>query len=188
MWLLSEPSGPIEKGTTYIVRPFIDPLKRSFNVSRISAGSRQLLVGPASSSRSEQMKVRSSTRATSAGSERARYELGRFASSRRSKVPASIRTWARRSYSSAEPSHQWIESGSVRAAISPTHCFSLALVVSSEGAVVRSLIRLSLFLAFEADHGDVGIFVADLQARYFPPVIRKNHVAGERRPRLHGLI
>ena len=40
--------------------------------SRISPGSRQLLVGPASSSRSEQMKVRSSTRATSEGLERAR--------------------------------------------------------------------------------------------------------------------
>ena len=69
---MSEPSGPIEKGTTYIVRPFIEPLKSSLRVSRISAGSRQLLVGPASSSFSEQMKVRSSTRATSSGSERAR--------------------------------------------------------------------------------------------------------------------
>ena len=72
MWAIGEPSGPIEKGTTYIVRPAMQPLKRPFSVSRISAGSRQWLVGPASSSRSEQMKVRSSTRATSAGSERAR--------------------------------------------------------------------------------------------------------------------
>ena len=39
---------------------------------RISPGSRQWLVGPASSSDSEQMNVRSSTRATSLGSERAR--------------------------------------------------------------------------------------------------------------------
>ena len=45
---------------------------RLHSTSRISAGSRQLLVGPASSSRSEQMNVRSSTRATSPGSERAR--------------------------------------------------------------------------------------------------------------------
>ena len=57
--------GPIEKGTTYIVRPFIEPLNRPPSSSRISAGSRQLLVGPASCSRSVQMKVRSSTRATS---------------------------------------------------------------------------------------------------------------------------
>ena len=72
MWAIGEPSGPIEKGTTYIVRPFMQPSNRPVSVARISAGSRQLLVGPASASSSEQMKVRSSTRATSPGSERAR--------------------------------------------------------------------------------------------------------------------
>ena len=72
MWAMSEPIGPIEKGTTYIVRPAIEPLKRPPSVSRISFGSDQLLVGPASCSFSEQMKVRSSTRATSRGEERAR--------------------------------------------------------------------------------------------------------------------
>ena len=72
MWLLSEPSGPIENGTTYIVRPCIEPANSSFSCSRISAGSRQLLVGPASSSVAEQMNVRSSTRATSPGSDSAR--------------------------------------------------------------------------------------------------------------------
>ena len=71
-WDLSEPSGPIENGTTYIVRPFIEPAKSSFIVSRISAGARQLLVGPAWSSDSAQMNVRSSTRATSEGSDQAR--------------------------------------------------------------------------------------------------------------------
>ena len=69
MWAMSEPSGPIEKGTTYIVRPFMEPSKSPFRVCRISAGSHQLLVGPASISCAEQMKVRSSTRATSPGSE-----------------------------------------------------------------------------------------------------------------------
>ncbi len=66
---IGEPSGPIENGTTYIVRPFMQPSNSPLSVARISAGSRQLLVGPASSSSSEQMKVRSSTRATSLGSE-----------------------------------------------------------------------------------------------------------------------
>ncbi|EXI91811.1 MAG: hypothetical protein AW12_01047 [Candidatus Accumulibacter sp. BA-94] len=47
--------GPIEKGITYIVRPFMQPLKTPFSVSRILAGSSQLLVGPASSFFSEQM-------------------------------------------------------------------------------------------------------------------------------------
>ncbi len=64
-----EPSGPIENGTTYMVRPFIDPSKSVCNVARISFGSRQLFVGPASISRTEQMNVRSSTRATSPGSD-----------------------------------------------------------------------------------------------------------------------
>ncbi len=71
-WLLSEPSGPMENGTTYIVRPAIVPLKASSMTPRISAGERQLFVGPASCSSSEQMYVRSSTRATSEGSVQAR--------------------------------------------------------------------------------------------------------------------
>lgn len=69
-----EPTGPMQKGTTYIVRPRIEPRKMPCSpakISRISAGSFQWLVGPASSSLAEQMKVRSSTRATSEGSEAA---------------------------------------------------------------------------------------------------------------------
>src|SRR3984885_10909625 len=103
---MSEPTGPIEKGTTYIVRPRIEPLNRPVRVERISFGSAQLLVGPASVSSVEQMKVRPSTRATSAGSDKARKESGRLASDRRSNVPLSISSWHRRSYSSIEPSHQ----------------------------------------------------------------------------------
>ncbi len=72
IWLLSEPSGPIENGTTYIVRPFIAPSNRPFSSARSSAGGRQLLLGPASTSSSDAMKVRSSTRATSDGSDHAR--------------------------------------------------------------------------------------------------------------------
>ena len=55
-----------------MVRPRIQPRYRSVITARIAAGAIQLLVGPASISRSEQMKVRDSTRATSEGSERAR--------------------------------------------------------------------------------------------------------------------
>src|SRR5437763_13336382 len=83
MYEIGDPSGPIENGTTYIVRPRIEPLNSSLSVSRISSGSRQLFVGPASASSAEQMNVRSSTLATSAGSERHRYELRRLASDRR---------------------------------------------------------------------------------------------------------
>ena len=59
-------------GTTYIVRPAIDPAKSLRRIRIISFGSIQLLVGPASSSLRAQMKVRSSTRATSLASLRAR--------------------------------------------------------------------------------------------------------------------
>jgi hypothetical protein len=62
----------MENGTTYIVRPRIEPAKTSRSVSRIRPGSAQLFVGPASCSFSEQMKVRDSTRATSDGVDRAR--------------------------------------------------------------------------------------------------------------------
>ena len=75
MCAIGEPSGPIENGTTYIVRPRMQPRKSGgvpsappcCSSARISAGAVQLLVGPASSFLSEQMKVRSSTRATSLG-------------------------------------------------------------------------------------------------------------------------
>ena len=72
MWEMGEPSGPMLNGTTYMVRPRMQPVRPLSGVARISAGSTQLLVGPASSLDFEQMKVRSSTRATSAGSEQAR--------------------------------------------------------------------------------------------------------------------
>src|SRR5919112_4711483 len=134
---IREPSGPIEKGTTYIVRPFIAPRNLLARISRISFGSCQLFVGPASSTRSEQMNVRSSTRATSPGSDSARYELGRLASLRRSNVPASTRPWQSSSYSSADPSHQWIESGRVSSATSSTQSSSFLFVV---GALVVSIV------------------------------------------------
>ena len=68
-WEMPPASGPMQNGITYIVRPCMQPSKISPKVLRISSGAIQLLVGPASSSCSEQMKVRSSTRATSLGSE-----------------------------------------------------------------------------------------------------------------------
>ena len=68
---IGEPTGPMLNGSTYIVRPRMQPLNSSFSFRRISNGLTQLLVGPALSFDSEQMKVRSSTRATSLASERA---------------------------------------------------------------------------------------------------------------------
>ncbi len=77
-WAMSEPSGPMLNGTTYIVRPAMHPANRPSRMPFISSGSIQLFVGPASSLRREQMNVRSSTRATSLGSDRARKLFGRF--------------------------------------------------------------------------------------------------------------
>ena len=69
IWLIGEPIGPMEKGSTYIERPFMQPVKSLVSVAFISTGSDQLLVGPASSLFLLQMNVRSSTRATSPGSD-----------------------------------------------------------------------------------------------------------------------
>src|SRR3954470_17554818 len=106
MCAMGEPSGPMLKGTTYIVRPRMQPLKRPLSVERISPGSTQLLVGPASSFVLEQMKVRSSTRATSEGSEQARYEFGRSCAFSFLNVPAATSSLQSRSYSASDPSHQ----------------------------------------------------------------------------------
>ena len=106
MCAIGEPSGPIENGRTYIVRPAMQPSNRPLSVARISVGSVQLFVGPAPSGVCVQMNVRSSTRATSPGSERARNEFGRLASASLVNVPASTSCCVRLSYSSAEPSHQ----------------------------------------------------------------------------------
>src|SRR5260370_840094 len=103
---MGEPSGPMLKGTTYIVRPRMQPSNRPLSVSFISLGCTQLLVGPASVLLKEQIKVRSSTRATSPGSERVRKLLGRFSALSRINVPDSTICAHRRSYSSCDPSHQ----------------------------------------------------------------------------------
>src|SRR5215510_3443639 len=139
-----EPSGPMLNGTTYIVRPRIAPRNRRSSVSRISAGSRQLLVGPASISRSEQMKVRSSTRATSLGSVWAQNELGRFSGSRATKVPASTSCALSSARSCSDPSNQCTEAGSSNSVISSTQssrrwCF----VGASTNRVYRRPFRCS---------------------------------------------
>src|SRR6476620_10762377 len=97
----SASTGPMQNGMTYMVRPRMHPRYSSVMTDFISAGSIQLLVGPASASSTEQMKVRSSTRATSLGSDAHQKELG-FASRRR-KVPASTSFCVSRSHSSSLP-------------------------------------------------------------------------------------
>src|SRR5690606_20028567 len=80
-----------------------------------------LFVGPASSLRLLQMKVRSSMRATSLGCDRARYEFGRSSSFSLTKLPLFTSSPQSRWYSACEPSHHTIRSGFVSEAISETH-------------------------------------------------------------------
>nr|WP_261361875.1 hypothetical protein [Frigoriglobus tundricola] len=71
IWDMGAPTGPMLNASTYIVRPRIAPSNRRLSRRIIRYGSSQLFVGPAASLESEQTNVRSSTRATSPGSERA---------------------------------------------------------------------------------------------------------------------
>src|SRR3954470_13552949 len=139
---LSASTGPMQNGMTYIVRPRMHPRYSSVMIDFISPGSIQLLVGPASASSTEQMKVRSSTRATSLGSEAHQNEFGFFA--RRVKVPASTSFPVSRSHSSSLPSTQTTSSGVVSSAISRTHPSSRACVVGalSRPGVATEVMRL----------------------------------------------
>src|SRR5215213_2762160 len=116
----SEVSGPIQNGMTYIVRPRIEPRYSSVMMAFMSSGAIQLLVGPASRGSTEQMNVRSSTRATSVGSEAHQNELGFFCSSSRVNVPASTSRSVIRVHSAGEPSHHATRSGRVSSATSST--------------------------------------------------------------------
>src|SRR3712207_3378289 len=107
-------------GTTYIVRPRMQPRYRSVITAFISVGSIQLLVGPASRWSREQMKVRSSTRATSVASEAAQNEFGFFVSSRRTNVPVATSESVSSTHSSSDPVHQCTRSGWVSSATSRT--------------------------------------------------------------------
>src|SRR5258705_12223261 len=130
-------------GTTYIVRPAIDPVNNPRSFCCIFAGSSQLLVGPASSFVREQMNVRSSTRATSAGFERTRMLLGRFCSSSGTAVPDRIMSRSIDWYSSGEPSHQCARSGLHNWAASSTHR-ARCLGFFSLRDVSTSIVRLDI--------------------------------------------
>src|SRR5262249_17871533 len=121
---------------------FIEPRNSSSSLVRISAGAFQLLVGPASSSRVEQMKVRSSTRATSLGSVWAQYEPGRRAGSSSVKVAASTSCLHSSACCSPEPSDEWIATGWQSSTIAATQARSRALRV---GACTSDTLRLRKF-------------------------------------------
>ena len=98
-------------------------------IAFISAGAIQLLVAPASASSRLQMKVRSSTRATSVGSEAQWNEFGFLSGSSRVKVPAATSCSVSSVHSRSDPVHQWMASGWVSSATSSTQAASRAWVV-----------------------------------------------------------
>jgi len=112
----------------------------------MAKGLRQLLVGPASASRSEQMKVRSSTRATSAGSLRARKLLGRHSGFRRMRVPCCTIIFVSSSHSRVEPSHHTMLSGLVSRAMSRTQSFTSEFF---EGPSTSTMVLVSRMLIVE---------------------------------------
>src|SRR6478736_10350933 len=105
---------------TNIVRPRIAFASSPRSFAYVSVGSDQLFVGPASSFVGGQTKVHCSTRATSFGLDRCRYDRGTFFWFK------SIRTFClsdsaiRNSLSRSEPSHQKMFSGCASVAISCT--------------------------------------------------------------------
>ena len=137
----------MQNGMTYIVRPRMEPSNRPVSVAFISSGATQLLVGPASASSREQMKVLSSTRATSAGSERAQNEFGLRPGSSATNVPPATSRSVRRTHSSSEPSHHSTRSGLVSSATSRTQSRSRACrvgAVSSPGTAVAVIAHSSM--------------------------------------------
>src|SRR4051794_36694937 len=107
-----EPTGPIQKGITYNVRPLIQPFIRRLRIDFICFGCIQLLVGPASLFNLLQIKVLSSTLATSLGWLKHAKQPGRFSALSLINVPFWTSFSHRYRYSSSEPSHQWISAAS----------------------------------------------------------------------------
>src|SRR5438132_6425909 len=103
-----------------MVRPRIAPFSSPCNFEYVSAGSDQLLVGPASSLVGVQMNVNCSTRATSFELDRCKYERGTFFSFSLINTFCFNDSAIRNSFSRSDPSHQKIFSGCVRVPISCT--------------------------------------------------------------------
>ena len=118
---MGEPIGPMQNGTTYIVRPRMQPSNSARRRAFISRGSTQLLVGPASSLRiaADEGAVLDPrhVRGIGAGQEAAGALVGSSGTS----VPPPTSSPHSRRYSCSEPSHQTMRCGRVRFATSITH-------------------------------------------------------------------
>src|SRR5688572_12387375 len=104
-----------------MVRPFMDCEKRGQTREFASSGLIQLLVGPASSFLSEQMKVSCSVRATSLGCDRCKKLCGFLDPFSSMNVPSATIFASSFRISSLDPSHTTMLSGVVTSAIDLTH-------------------------------------------------------------------
>src|SRR5437899_1766102 len=150
-------SGPMQNGMTYMVRPRMLPRYSSVMVRFISSGAIQLFVGPASASSTEQMNVRSSTRATSDGSVRTQKELGFFSGLSGTSAPEATSCPVSWSHSAGEPSHQITRSGVVSSATSRTQASRRGCVVgpaSTAVAVMAALLTVDKYDTVRKDGWD----------------------------------
>src|SRR5882757_1818699 len=146
-------SGPMQNAITYIVRPAIAPRYSSVITVFMSTGSIQLFVGPASDSSREQMKVRSSTRATSSGSEAHQNEFCLRDS--RTKVPLFTSSVVSRRHSSSLPSHHITSTGVVSAATSSTQSMIAECVVRAACPDTVGIVVIGFSLPGSGSRGSV---------------------------------
>src|SRR5437764_1893930 len=130
-----------------MVAPPIAPLSSPLNFEYVTPWSDQLFVGSASAFVGVQIKVNCSTRATSFGFERCKYERGTFCSFSLISTLCFNDSAMRNSFSRSDPSHQSMFSGCVRAAASSTH---------SSTAWLRGL---ALQLPFGGNIAGAGFFI-----------------------------
>ncbi len=142
---IGEPSGPMQNGTTYIVRPRIAAGEQAVERARASRPGRSSCWSGRRPPRSrEQMKVRPSTRATSLRVGRGvEASSGASPAFSRTNVPASTSRLVSRSHSSSEPSHHSTASGWVSSATSFTHAMSFACLVGGLGGRADGSVMVS---------------------------------------------
>ena len=137
MWAIGEPSGPIENGTTYIVRPAhaaveqaVERLAHLGGVAPVVGRAGVLLaLGADEGAVLDPGHVARDPSARGSSSGAWRRRAARTSRCRRARRQ-------RRSYSSAEPSHQWIASGLVSSAIRSTQAVSAACLVGASAAML----------------------------------------------------
>jgi len=120
----------MEKGTTYMVRPFMHPRKSPLSLVRISSGHTSC------SWDSVDLLLRADVRAVFDASNVTRVResvvtVGTLLGVQSTERSGFDETLAELSYSASDPSHQWIRSGVVTFATNSTQAMSFLLVLGT---------------------------------------------------------